>query len=354
MRASFPLRRCPQQMVAQCRTPPRGGNAISSDSSNNEAVVFRVLEDAVDYWLPIIDGNLKGLAISDRCMPACAEFVQSALLEVSGEAPRDDFLERPWFRPIYQAVMAWYCKRYGAALERRPNPLVGAYEISGVVFELHVPRTLSRVEKEGETAWLIFPNNLQEGEDPLDWIVRAPNLGLLDVADRQLIAQGVETVGCQLRRICVDLMAVDGVDTLGRQLLGTILPHLSAAVAHLMDHRAKGQGLACWDAHQAIEKALKVVARQQLGRHRHSHDVRLLHDDIVGSGLKVLDDDLVAGIPNHADIVAIRAGEIEVTPYEAYGIYRACLDATSKCTTKIKREYEFHNFSLLFSKPHFT
>lgn len=311
----------------------------------------QTIEEVIDLWLPAIDGELHGTPIPDRCLPAAFMFMESIVLEVEGD-DKADFFSKPWFRPIYQGIVSWYRKHYADAVDRQPDPLIGACKLLGAVFELHVPRTLSEVETEDETAWLIFPEGLGEREFASDWILRPPNLTLLDAEHRNALLQDLEKVGCQLRSIFVNLMERDA-DEVTRELIRMVLPHLCGAATHLVEHPTRNLGLACWDAHQAVEKMLKALCRQQFGNHRHTHDVRRLRDDLVLGGPALVEDALLCRIPDDKRIVAIRAGEVRVDLVEAYQVYRACLDATAVCAAGAKRKYRFHNFRLLLRKPAF-
>jgi|APThiThiocy_cv2_1041547.scaffolds.fasta_scaffold61075_1 HEPN domain-containing protein len=309
------------------------------------------IDQVIGSWLPAIDAELHGTPIPDRCMPAAFIFMERIVLEVRGD-DKADFFTKPWFKPIYQSIVAWYRKHYGAAFDRRPNDLRGACDFLGAIFELRVPRTLSRVETEDETAWLIFPEGLWESELSSDWIARPPNLALLDVKDRDSLLQDVTIVGCQLRTIFVNLMERNS-DEVMHELIRMVLPHLSGAAASLVEQPAHNLGLACWDAHQAVEKILKALSRQQFGNHRHTHNIKRLRDDVARSGLALPDDALLNCIPNDRRIVAIRSGESRVGCPEAYQIYRSCLEATAICAAAITRKYPFHDFQLLLRKPSF-
>lgn len=320
----------------------------------SEPATFTSLGEAIEYWLPKIDESLHGTPISQRCMSAAFLFVENFLLKVEGDT-KDGFHEKPWFKPIYQAIRAWYEKHYGEALAPRREPLNGVCLIRGVAFQLQVPRTLSQVEKEGETAWLIFPTERHASEQVSDWIVKAPNLALFLEDDRKAILENVERIGSQLRRIYVDCAFADAADDVAHEMVAMIIPHLSAGAGHLTAHGGPtSPGLACWESHQAVEKALKVLARQQSGKHLFDHELRELRAAVASSGLQLPDDALLDRIPNKADIIRLRGGEEPVGIHEAYDVYRACLEATMLCARLIARKYEFSNFSLLLKKPPFV
>lgn len=305
------------------------------------------IEKSIESWLPVIDAELHGVPIPERCMRAALVFVESVVVDVQGD-DKDKFWTKPWFRPIYQSIASWYRERYGEAVERAPDHLVGACGFLGAVFELHVPKTLIRLETEGETTWLIFPGGLWEDELASSWIVRPPNLALLEAKDRDALLQDVEKLGRQLRSTFLNLVGGDD-DDLTNELMRMVEPHLSTAASHLV--RQRDLGLACWEAHQAVEKVLKVLARQHIGNHRASHEVRTLCDDLARSGLPLPNNSLLSTIPGRKQIIALRAGETQIESTQAYDIYRACLEAAAICSAAAKRKYHLNNFRVLLRKP---
>lgn len=309
------------------------------------------LQQVIDSWLPAIDARLRGVRIPDRCLPAAQLFMECAVVEVNGE-DKADFFGKSWFKPVYQAILTWYREHYGEALNRPPSHVIGACEFSGTIFELQVPRTLSKVETEGETAWLIFPNELLDGESASDWIVRPPNLALLADDERQSFLKQVEVVGCQLRNIFINLMESDD-DRTTNELIKMVPSHLTNAASHLFEHPAHNLSLACWEAHQAVEKVLKVLARQQSSHHRFSHSLKRLRDDLIETGLALPDDAGLSRMPNENQLIAMRAGEAQTNLEQSYDIYRTCLEMTDVCTKGVKRKFHFHNFRLLLRKPVF-
>lgn len=307
------------------------------------------LDQAIASWLPMIDAELHGVPIPDRCMRACFLFMKSAVIEVNGD-DKAAFFAKPWFKAVYQTILAWYRKRYGEALKRSPAHIVGACEFLGTIFELQIPRTLSEVETENETAWLIFPNGVWDGESVSSWIVRPPNLHSLDADECQVFLQQVEIVGCQLRNTCVNLMETDD-DDITDGLVKMVPSHLAIAASHLIERPAHNLSLACWEAHQAVEKILKALMRQQFGNHLPSHSLKVLRDRLVKSELSLPDDAILSRVPDGKILLSIRAGEAQTNIEQAYDIYRACLEMTDLCARGIKRKYDFHNFRLLLRKP---
>ena len=99
---------------------------------------------------------------------------------------------------IYAHVEEWYRSRYGARVGGRGRQLMrGVTLVAATPFEFSVPVTASRVEVEGETAWLSFPSSVQPDDNVLSWVDNPPNWETYSVEVRQstLDAVGMLTAG---------------------------------------------------------------------------------------------------------------------------------------------------------------
>lgn len=310
------------------------------------------LEDALREWLVEIDGQLEAahVPIPNRVHDAAVFFVTHCIEEISGDT-KDDFLVKPWFKAIYKATEEWYRDKYAAALERPKDALEGAALVSGAIFTIHVPRTLSRVEKVGETAWLIFPADVQDGEDPLDWMVTPPNLLAMDDDSRDAVRLHVGEIGTCLRTTHVDLMTTKRPDPDAERLANKILPHLKAAAVHLADPHVRSLGLAAWDAHQAVESVLKLLCRQRSGRHKKTHELSDLHAALGKKEQNGIDVALLQGMPDKNRIVEMRAGEgAAISLSLAHAVYMRSIKLVRQCTGVSDNPVRVRNAELLLKK----
>lgn len=53
-----------------------------------------------------------------------------------------------------------------------------------------------------------------------------------------------------------------------QELARNISSHLMASAERMTEVRQPAFGLACWESHQAVEKALKLLGRQYRGKHK--------------------------------------------------------------------------------------
>jgi HEPN domain-containing protein len=311
------------------------------------------LEDAVRLCVAPIDEHLadSNVPLSDRMLQAAFLFVQHNIVSITGDS-KDDFFEKPWFKTIYQTVRSWYENKYGAALKRQHPILTAACLISGALFRLNIPITLSRVEKEGETAWLVFPVDVQSEDDPKTWFVAPPHFDALDTAVRDKGLEAAVEAGRLLRSIHSDLMTANQPDDIATGLVGKTLTHIENA-ARILTDRKPMFGLAVWESHQTVESALKFLSRQLTGNHPKDHEVRRLFNHIKARTLGI-DADGINKMPSAKRILEIRAGEgSEVEADEAYAFYRLALTLSAQITCDMPGLIRMRNAALLIKKAPF-
>jgi hypothetical protein len=311
------------------------------------------LKDFVSAWMPLIDDSLSNAQrpIPDRVFAAACWFVKHVVTAVSS-GTKDDCFETLWFAAIYRETSAWYAEKYAAALERPADFFLGVCLHSGATLELHIPGALKRVEKEGDTFWLIFPRDVQEEDRPASWIVRSPNIDAMVRRERQLLLTKVVTVGTCLRSIHLDLMTAEKPDMIAEGLASNIVQHLKTSAAHILEPRQTSLGLCCWEAHQAAEKSLKLLSRQKAGTHQRTHELKTLCVQIDGFNGLHINGRLVRKLPTERQAIMMRASEgPTVSVWEAYRIYFASLWLARQCAAAMPRKTTMLNARFLLKKP---
>jgi hypothetical protein len=309
-------------------------------------------ERTIKEWMVPIDSQLTKLRvpIPDRVDLAAQEFVEFCILDIKGDS-KEDYLLRRWFRFVYRTVRRWYEDKYSAALRRPDLFFVGACEILGSLFRLRVPMHLRRDGEPGKAFWLVFPVDLQEEDDPASWLVNPPNLAALEPEARKHVLDEVATVARLLRLIRSDLLTAETPDEIAGELADNISSHLMASAERLIEPRQPAFGLACWEAHQAVEKALKLLGRQYRGTHKKMHELMLLFHDVAGL-ITGVDDSLLGQMPSQSRIIEMRAGEgASVDAEEAHHLYRLGLEITAQCVGAMKRNTVMRNTAFLIQKP---
>ena len=312
------------------------------------------LEEGVRICVVPIDEHLTELnvALPDRVLQAALLFVQHNIVSIGGDS-KDDFIGKDWFKLIYQTIRSWYEDKYGAALKRPKAILTGACKMSGALFRLQIPITLSRVDKPGETAWLVFPVDLQPEEDARVWFVARPNFDALDASVRDAGLETAVETGRLLRSIHSELMTVSQEDDVSTELSGKTLAHIVNAAEFLTDGRRPMFGLATWESHQAVESALKLFSRQLTGQHARHHELRELFDNIKAHASSI-DRKAINDMPSAKRIIEVRAGEgIAIDAEEACRIYRIALALTAQITRDMPGLFKMRNAAFLLKKAPF-
>jgi hypothetical protein len=273
---------------------------------------------AADPLLNLIDESLAldGTAVSDRTPLAARRLVTDFIPEVRiGDEPPCapgtllEFSSAPWFKVVYKYVEDWYQARYGRRIAERGSRVTrGIIVIASTPFEIHVPIAASRVETEGETAWLSIPNRVLETEDALTWVQGAPNWATYPDDVRQPATANVLEVANLIRRISCRLTGADVSDPVARNLLAGIRVHLQSACDLIMREGEEGSyARAQWELQMACESAYKGYSQQVSGKFSETHDLFVLHDRSALPEASVRRD-LVRSLPRWHEAANLRYG----------------------------------------------
>lgn len=318
----------------------------------NEKFEPASLEQAIRMCIAPIDAYLVDLRvpIPDRVLDAARMFVDHCVIEIKGDS-KDDYIQKGWFQFIFRTTRSWYEEKYGSALKRPEAVLVGACEIEGSSFQLHVPIIVRRAGEPGQTVWLVFPVDLQPEENVATWFVSPPNFDVFEASIRTSALENASAVGGLLRRIHSDLMTAKRPDDIA--LAEKIQSHLVASAQYLTEPRRPVFGLAVWESHQAVESALKLLNRQYRGQHSNTHELLDLFHDVSGfvSGIH---EDALRKMPSQRRAIKMRAGEgAPVSPEHAYKIYRMSLNLTTQLVSAMPREIVMRNAQFHLKKAPF-
>ncbi len=154
-----------------------------------------------------------------------------------------------------------------------------------------------------------------------------------------------------IRVIYNDLMTAKISDEVSHELATNISSHLMSAAERLTESHQSAFGLACWETHQAVEKALKLLGRQHRGEYQKTHEIIRLFRDVSDFGSSI-DESLLAQMPAKNRIIEMRSGEgASVDAHEAYRFYRLGIEITAQCTNAMVREIWMRNASFQFRMP---
>lgn len=311
------------------------------------------LEQVLAEELVWIDEVLaeQGVAPARRVLPAAVLFVSECVKDIKGGS-KDGYLDQPWFRTIYKDVEAWYAERFG-----KPRRRSGASTATALVlifqtpFKLSLPLSYTTVEREGETAWVHFPDRVHADEQVLNWIVAPPNLNGLRSEERSSLRQVVAAIAGDTRALHIELTTAD-LDASVRRLAAGILSHLEKACDDICSLEPPRLSLALWELHLAVEKSFKVFLYQRTGSASKIHPVGELCRAAEAAGLPPVDPSIVSGLTDAKDANRHRYGEIEPPSVKhAYDVYRRSVTVGLHCARALQRQYTLRDARILVRKP---
>jgi HEPN domain-containing protein len=322
---------------------------MASDSDTRDQ--FR---EYLDEVLPTVDRYLseQQIPINHRPFQAAATVVKVYIIRVKG-GDKKDYLNQPWFRLVYRSVEAWYRRRYGAALDsQQPNNALGLVLIHNTPFQLEIPLTFTEVNEPGETIWLCFPNTVAAHEKSLDWIVAPPSFENLDPLARRKLQDEIDSVAVNVRSIHVNLMTASLNDDAQFALARGIVTHIDKCVHDTMSLDSSRILIGFWEAHLAVEKALKLLIRQRGARPPNSHDLGLLCDRVESAGVKNLRRYLIKRLPTHKAAIRARYGEgYRKSAQQAVANYYRIIRILSRHTELLRRTLKFNDTKFLLKIP---
>jgi len=303
--------------------------------------------------LPDIDEHLSEskIRLAERPLSAGGIIVRNFILEVSGDANKDDYATKPWFAILYHHVHNWYRDRYGPLLEQNPTGFArGVVLVRGFPIELKVPLTRGQVETPNETAWLYFPVDVDASEDPLAWLIDPPPLAKLDDSDLTDVRRNASQVARSLRSVRQYTIGPDPSSDTIDGLLDGVLTELEGAASNILRNEQQCVGPALWDIQMACERALKAFCQQKAGQFKETHDLFVLFDDAVPHGLTA-DRNLLKALPRVNDAVDSRyglGGSRSIA--DTVEAYKSALRFVSDVCKSISRKITFAGAGFLLKK----
>lgn len=311
------------------------------------------LKERLYQLLPFIDERLRAddTKLSQRAFHAAFIIVKEFVVEISGDDNKDDFAEKPWFAIIFHHVRNWYRETYGDALVRdHNNKALGVLLIRELPVEFVIPLTTSRVEVPNETAWLGFPINIGDDENPLDWLKGAPTLGKLGKSEVTRLRSDATLVATAIRSIQMNFMGIKPSDPIVLGLLGGVRSEFETAANKILRPDTSDRASALWTIHIAVERTLKALAQHKRGSFREIHNLFELFDDIATYGVSAKRNQLKK-IPRDRDVINHRYGLRGTPPIvEVYQAYKAALSVVSQLSHVFQREMHIGGLNILLRK----
>lgn len=315
-------------------------------------VDWRQLVAAAGHWLELLDSAfaMDNIRLHERPLKSAMWLVKDGISELPPGESKENYFDREWFAALVVAIKEWYEDRYGTeAFLPDQAPLSGLVVLHGTPVRLRIPETISKVEVEGEQAWLIFPDSIHETESVRSFFPSKPNLDALMPEERAKVEERVGQVVKSTRSTKLMLGFASDLPDEARQMAAGLWGHVEKGVSDILTLQAAIAAVGCWELHLAVEKALKVLAHQN-GQKITGHDLNALAAKVKPFGCKVTQVAL-RRLPHWKTSIEYRYGEKEVAISEAVEIYEAALQLIDEITSKLRREFVINNGGLLLKKP---
>lgn len=310
-------------------------------------------KEAIHGHLVAIDARLSEYRtpLIQRPLRAAIIFVKEYVIEIEGE-DKDDYATKTWFAVMHKHIEEWYREHYGDAFRRDDSGFAsGVVLIKDIPVELRVPLTRSKVEKQDETAWLIFPVDVGTEENPLAWLRNSPNLEKLHANELAALRKDATEVACALRSIRIYTVGIEPHDEIVSGLSDGVLIEIESAARLLVRNDEHSIGTALWALQMAIERALKAFCQHKSGKFRPIHNLFELFDDAAVHGLTA-DRNLLKLLPRDKDAIEGRYGLGKVaTLSEGVDAFNATLSIVGAVAPLFKRKYTLAGAGILFKRP---
>lgn len=312
------------------------------------------LEDLVkagSHWLELFDSSFaqNNIPLHARPLQSAMRLVRDGIEKLPFGDSKEDFFDKEWFAALVIAVREWYQDRYGDAFEPVRDTFSGIVLMHGTLVKIEAPFTVSKVEVEGETSWLIFPDAIHESESLKSFFPTRPNFNALPTDDRAELEKRVASIVRSARSINLALQTGADLSDEAEQMAAGIWGHIEKAVADILTLKTAVAAVGCWELHLAVEKAFKVFLRQN-GNGMTGHSLNKLSTASAKFDLEVTQS-VLAKLPNEYRAVNLRYAATDIEISEAVENYNAALQLIYEITGKLRRTYSINNARFLLKKP---
>lgn len=310
------------------------------------------LQAAIYMHLPQIDEVLEEfrLPVHRRPYHASILFVQDYVIKVS-PVTKEELIFGEHFSIIVNHAIDWYMGKYGQLAETPKKEIlsgIARYQNQPVL--LNIPFTTSKIEKEGETSWLSYPDHLQPDEPHLDLFNAKIRLESLSETELETLKREVEKVVALSRRTNISLMMASGLNEDVKGMAGSIWAHIEKGIADILSQKKENICVGCWELNLAVEKALKVYIKQfPTEKDPWGHELIELFEQANKLGL-TLDKELLETLPTGKDAINMRYAKLQVDPRMAVEHYLTALKLVCSITEQLKSEFSIYNASFLIKK----
>lgn len=304
-------------------------------------------------YLPMIDELLdtQEVPVYDRLLRAATLFVEIYEIEVviaGTTISENNLIKHPFFFEEFVPIFRdWYFEKYGDFTENPQNRnYSGLIVIFGQPCLINIPSTVSKIETPGETAWLKFPDSLQDNESIEQMMAVSRNLEKLSEEEYKKVTSDLSNVVALTRKINLSIMSADNLNKEASNMIQGIWPHIEKCISDICTLEKSKASVGCWELHLAIEKALKVFLHQHCNQKVKGHDLLVL-GEIINKNHDSIDLSILKLLPHSDDAIKLRYGEKVLDINEIIDHYNNALKFLEYLTYQYKRKYSIYNAAFL-------
>lgn len=311
------------------------------------------LYDFIEYQLPIFDEILakSQKPLYQRPLAAAFYFVDYCIVDIKGD-DKENFLEKKWFKSIYELIKKWYRDRYAEAMNHiKDDFALGVVLIYDTPFQLKIPLSIAEEKESDDKRWFCLPSSVLDKENVFEWIKNKPNFDRMPNEDIESLKKVVCGISTSTREIHVNLMSASLEKEL-HKFSGSIRAHIDKAVRDILSLEGGRISTSYWEIHLAVEKAIKLIILQNGRDHKNKHNLNKLCK--IANNIKgiSLDCDIFSKFPSDNEAIQQRYGEgSSFTIHEAVNNYIYANEVISKLTKLLKRNFFMKNARFLIAIP---
>ncbi len=314
------------------------------------------IKDFIDFELFFFGEILNDidLMLAEEGVPIQGRVFKTAIRFVIIYIPEDrdkkynKFTDTVWFKSLFNLIHQWYHERYGDLKRfKQTYSAVGVVLIHDTPFEINIPFSISE-KLEDEKVKTCFLDSIKDNEDIFKWIKDKPNLELINKDEIDRLEEDLKRIGLAYRKIDRALTSAV-LEKKDKKDCFMILKYLQTA-AHYIKNQEISQSY--WEVHMAIEKAVKLILKQNNIDYKNTHDLeklRRLATNIKGVNLET---DIFSTFPCHKEAINQRYGDGKVySMQEAVSNYISACSVVSILTGKLKKTEKFHSEFYILTNP---
>ena len=307
--------------------------------------------DATQHWLELFDKrmSLDNTPMHERPLKSAMMLVREGIASVSNGS-KENYLEEEWFCICVNAIKEWYDDRYGSTSCQIPkDKLSGIVIFHGTPIRIEMPVTTTRIEVEGETSWISFPDKLQDDENILELFQSAPNLNSLQPDERELLLDSIKEIVHWSRSIQLNLQSASDLCDDATAMVASVWLHFEKAISDIMTLKPTSATVGCWELHLCVEKAFKIFIYKNNTK-KTGHCLNSLYEEAKKFGL-ILTPSLLSSLPHWKTAIQYRYGEKIISIDQTIDIYRVVLQVVFEISQELKKKITINNASILLKKP---